>query len=72
MTTLADLHDTTAWQDLDRQHYLHPFTTSKTLHADGARIITRAEGVYLWYSEGRRILDGMAGLWCVNIGYGRR
>ncbi len=35
-------------------------------------LITRAEGVYLYESDGRRILDGMSGLWCVNLGYGRR
>lgn len=64
--------DTAQWQQLDRQHHLHPFTDHKSLHSHGTRVITRAEGVYLWDSEGNRILDGMAGLWCVNIGYGRR
>jgi putrescine aminotransferase len=63
--------DTEQWQELDRLHHLHPFTDSKALHRSGSRIITRADGVYLWDSDGRRILDGMAGLWCVNIGYGR-
>jgi len=63
---------TSAWQELDRQHYLHPFTDYKALHARGARVIVRAEGVYLYDSDGNRILDGMAGLWCVNLGYGRR
>jgi putrescine aminotransferase len=63
---------TEAWQALDRQHYLHPFTDSKALHAKGTRVIVKAEGVYLYDSEGERILDGMAGLWCVNVGYGRR
>lgn len=63
---------TEEWQELDRRHYLHPFTDYKQLHAKGARVITRAEGVYLYDSEGHRILDGMAGLWCVNLGYGRR
>ncbi len=63
--------DTAQWQELDRLHHLHPFTDSKTLHRKGSRIITRADGVYLWDSDGRRILDAMAGLWCVNIGYGR-
>jgi putrescine---pyruvate transaminase len=63
---------TEAWQALDRQHYLHPFTDFKSLHARGSRVIVRAEGVYLYDSEGNRILDGMAGLWCVNLGYGRR
>jgi len=63
---------TEAWQALDRQHYLHPFTDFKSLHARGARVIVKAEGVYLYDSDGQRILDGMAGLWCVNVGYGRR
>src|SRR3954462_11639702 len=63
---------TERWQALDRQHYLHPFTDSKSLHAKGTRVIVPAEGVYLYDSDGQRILDGMAGLWCVNVGYGRR
>lgn len=63
---------TAEWQEIDRRHYLHPFTDFKALGAQGARIITRAEGVYLWDSEGRRLLDGMSGLWCCNLGYGRR
>jgi putrescine---pyruvate transaminase len=63
---------TREWQVADSQHYLHPFTDFKSLAAQGARIITRAEGVYLYDSDGERILDGMSGLWCVNIGYGRR
>jgi putrescine aminotransferase len=50
---------------------MHPFTTNASLAAKGARIITRGEGVWLTDSEGARILDGMSGLWCVNIGYGR-
>lgn len=72
MSTLASTHTTAEWQELDRRHYLHPFTNSKTLHEHGSRIITRADGIYLWDSDGNRLLDGMAGLWCVNIGYGRQ
>jgi putrescine aminotransferase len=71
MAKMARNLDTEQWQELDRLHHLHPFTDSKALHRRGSRIITRADGVYLWDSEGRRILDGMAGLWCVNVGYGR-
>jgi putrescine aminotransferase len=37
----------------------------------GSRIITHAEGCYIHDGDGNRILDGMAGLWCVNVGYGR-
>jgi putrescine aminotransferase len=63
--------DTQRWIELDRRHHLHPFTTFPQLAEVGSRIITRAEGIYIWDSEGHRILDGMSGLWCVNVGYGR-
>ncbi|MDH3661704.1 MAG: aspartate aminotransferase family protein [Alphaproteobacteria bacterium] len=63
--------ETARWQALDRDHHLHPFTDHKALSAKGARVITRADGCWLWDSDGNRILDGMAGLWCVNVGYGR-
>jgi putrescine---pyruvate transaminase len=63
--------DTRRWRELDRRHHIHPFTNHVELAAKGTRIITRAEGCWLWDSEGNRILDGMAGLWCVNVGYGR-
>lgn len=64
--------NTQHWQALSRDHHLAPFTDYKQLNEKGARIITKAEGVYLWDSEGNKILDGMAGLWCVNVGYGRK
>lgn len=63
---------TAEWQRLDAAHYLHPFTDHQALSAKGARIITHAEGVYLHDSEGHQILDGMSGLWCVALGYGRQ
>jgi putrescine aminotransferase len=69
---LGASRSTREWQLADSRHYLHPFTDFKALADAGARIITRAEGVYLYDSEGQQILDGMSGLWCVNIGYGRR
>ena len=64
-------YDTAALQQEDSAHYLHPFTDHKALAAQGARVIVRGEGIYVWDSEGKRILDGMSGLWCVNVGYGR-
>lgn len=64
--------ETRDWQSLDANHYLHPFTDFHDLSRKGSRIITRAEGVYIYDSEGNKILDGMAGLWCVNLGYGRK
>ena len=62
MSAEAGLPRSTAeWQALDRAHHLHPFTDHAALHRKGTRVITRAEGVYLYDSDGRRILDGMAG-----------
>jgi putrescine---pyruvate transaminase len=63
--------ETERWRELDARHHLHPFSDQAALARKGVRIITRAEGCWLWDSEGNRILDGMAGLWCVNVGYGR-
>jgi putrescine aminotransferase len=60
------------WQELDRKHYLHPFTNHKELHAQRSRIISRADGVYIYDADGKKMLDGMSGLWCVNAGYGRQ
>ena len=59
-------------QALDSAHFIHPFTDHGDLATRGARVIERAEDIYIWDSEGQRMLDGMSGLWCVNAGYGRR
>jgi putrescine aminotransferase len=57
----------------DIEHHFHPFTDHKTFHAAGGpRVITHADGCYIWDGKGNKILDGMSGLWCVNIGYGRK
>ncbi|MEO7938550.1 MAG: aminotransferase class III-fold pyridoxal phosphate-dependent enzyme, partial [Burkholderiaceae bacterium] len=64
--------DTRTIQRLDNEHFLHPFTDFKDLANKGSRVIVRGEGIYVWDSEGARMLDAMSGLWCVNVGYGRR
>ncbi|MEM1388067.1 MAG: aspartate aminotransferase family protein [Pseudomonadota bacterium] len=71
MTIRANHPPTAELQALDAAHHLHPFTHGAALAQKGARVITRAEGIYLTDSDGAEMLDGMAGLWCVNIGYGR-
>ncbi len=71
MTLITNHMPTAQLQALDAAHHMHPFTQGDELAAKGARIITRAKGVTLTDSEGHEILDAMAGLWCVNIGYGR-
>ncbi|TIU18924.1 MAG: aminotransferase class III-fold pyridoxal phosphate-dependent enzyme, partial [Mesorhizobium sp.] len=58
-------------QQIDAAHHLHPFTDHKEMREAGSRIITHANGPFIYDSEGTEILDGMAGLWCVNVGYGR-
>ena len=64
---------TAKWKTNDHRHHMHPFTDHKELgEKGGSRIITRADGVYIYDSEGSQILDGMAGLWCMNLGYGRQ
>lgn len=63
---------TKRWRKLDALHHLHPFTQTELLNREGVRIITRAKGIYLWDSEGKKLLDGMAGLWCVQVGYGNK
>lgn len=68
---IANHLPTAELQALDAAHHLHPFTAGAELNAKGVRIITKASGVTLTDSEGIEILDAMAGLWCVNIGYGR-
>jgi putrescine aminotransferase len=64
--------DTTQIQAQDSAHFFHPFTDHGDLATRGSRIMTRAEGIYVWDSKGERVLDGMSGLWCVNVGYGRK
>jgi putrescine aminotransferase len=71
MSAITNHLPTAELQALDAAHHMHPFTTNDELAEKGARIITRANGIYLTDSEGNEILDAMAGLWCVNIGYGR-
>ncbi|MEK6205483.1 MAG: aspartate aminotransferase family protein, partial [Amylibacter sp.] len=58
-------------QALDAAHHMHPFTDNSELAEKGVRVITQAKGAFITDSEGVEILDAMAGLWCVNIGYGR-
>ena len=59
-------------QAKDSAHFMHPFTDTKSLSERGARIITHGEGVYVYDSHNEKILDGMSGLWCVNMGYGQQ
>ncbi|MDV7143053.1 aspartate aminotransferase family protein [Tropicimonas sp. TH_r6] len=70
MNMLTNHPPTAELQALDSAHHMHPFTAGAELAETGARIIKSAKGVTLTDTEGNQILDAMAGLWCVNIGYG--
>ncbi len=55
----------------DRDHNVHPWTDFATFKQEGSGIMTESEGIYVYDAEGARFIDGIGGLWCVNIGYGR-
>ena len=67
-----DHNDIALLQRLDAQHHLHPFNDNAALAKKGTRILVKGEGAYVWDAHGHKLLDAFAGLWCVNLGYGRR
>lgn len=69
MTTNFDARS--LWQ-MDKDHFIHPYTDFTTFKDEGSQVIVDAEGAYITDADGNRFLDGIAGLWCVNIGHGRQ
>jgi putrescine aminotransferase len=61
--------ETNQLRQLDQQHHLHPFTDFRDYAANGGRIVSRAEHVYIYDSDGNKIQDAMSGLWCCSLGY---
>jgi putrescine aminotransferase len=70
--SITSKRSTKEWQAADAAHFLHPFTDFQSLAKKGTRVIERADNIYLWDTEGNKILDAMSGLWCVNVGYGQQ
>ncbi|WP_018149687.1 aspartate aminotransferase family protein [Leeia oryzae] len=66
------LYSTETYQELDAKHHINAFLDQKALNEEGPRVMVNANGLNIWDSDGKRYLDGMSGLWCTNIGYGRR
>lgn len=60
-----------AWQ-MDHDHVLHPWANFGPFEEEGALVLERGEGVTLWDAQGRSYLDAVGGMWCTNIGLGRR
>ena len=64
--------NTRALQRLDQSYHLHPFTNHNEMHKAGTHLVLEASGCFVTDENGRKLLDGLAGLWCVNVGYGRK
>ena len=71
MNILTNTPPTEELQRIDAAHHMHPFSANAEFRTKGARVIKSAKGAYLTDNDGNEFLDAMAGLWCVNIGYGR-
>jgi putrescine---pyruvate transaminase len=55
----------------DRAHFIHPATALRAHERRGVTVLESADGCFITDATGHRLLDGFAGLWCVNTGYGR-
>ncbi|QPH54865.1 aminotransferase [Pontivivens ytuae] len=62
----------TNMQTRDVEALLHPYTNAVMHREVGAHVIERGEGVYVYDDQGRRFIEGMAGLWCCGLGFGDR
>lgn len=58
--------------EMDRRHTLHPWTNFGPFEREGSLVITKGEGVWLWDAQGNRYLDSIGGMWCTNVGLGRK
>ncbi len=58
------------WQQ-DKDHYVHPWTDFSTFKEEGSLIVAESSNVHITDGDGNRYMDGIGGLWCVNVGYGR-
>lgn len=69
---MSETFDTKKLWQQDKDHFIHPYTDYASFHQQGSQVITGASGNYITDSENNKYLDGIAGLWCVNIGHGRQ
>lgn len=64
-------HSVQSLQESDERYHIHPFTNHADLHKQKTFIIQKAQGCHVYDEQNRKLLDALAGLWCVNVGYGR-
>ena len=57
---------------LDNRHHLHPWDAMWAFGSADRTVIRRGEGIHLYDDQGRRLIDGPGGMWCVQIGHGRQ
>lgn len=69
-STMRQYNTKELWQK-DRDHNIHPWTNFASFKEEGSLVMSHAEGPYVYDSDGNQFIDGIGGLWCVNIGYGR-
>ena len=67
---LRNTYDTEDLWEKDRDHYIHPWSDFSVFHEEGSLVVAEADGVHVYDSDGKQYIDGIGGLWCVNIGYG--
>jgi putrescine aminotransferase len=65
-------YNTNTLREQDFNHYIHPFSDMADIKSAGTRVIVGGDGCHIWDSDGNKIVDGMSGLWCVNLGYGQK
>lgn len=59
-------------REYDNKHYMHPWEAMWLTDGADRTISARAEGIYIYDPDGKRLIDGPGGMWCTQIGYGRR
>lgn len=72
MTTISVNYSAKQIWEMDKKHFIHPYNDFSTFAETGSQIISKSDGMYVTDAEGRSYLDAIAGLWCVNIGHGRK
>ena len=67
-TRSFDRYDTREIQQKDKNHFIHPWAEFGAAE-EGCLAIAESAGAYVYDTDGNRYLDGIAGMWCVNVGY---
>ncbi|MEH6551936.1 MAG: aminotransferase [Pseudomonadales bacterium] len=68
----AEMTDTQLVQEGDNRHFIHPWEDMGYLGSNERTVAEYGEGIYLYDAEGNKLIDGPAGMWCTQIGYGRK